>query len=127
MYTFLLTAGDSTLTVMRSRAHDEIQRLRGELRRQYIPDVTGQEIVYMQKLLAAKNILPRTTLATEASERKMTVDQLAALVEQKNSEWLLASDQIEAAVYKARVSVENATGVDEIVSALVALAQLEQQ
>jgi len=81
----------------------------------------------MQKLLAAKNILPRTTLATEASERKMTVDQLAALVEQKNSEWLLASDQIEAAVYKARVSVENATGVDEIVSALVALAQLEQQ
>ena len=119
------------LDEVRSWALAEVQRLRGEARKAYVPDVPGQELMYANKLRQAQDFLAaKKPIATdypslsgkEARVRSLSVDEMAELIAERASDWQVASDRIDAAALSAKQLIESALSVDDIVTTLVAEA-----
>lgn len=63
----------------------------------------------------------------EAKVRGLSAEEMARLIVIKAMEWQVASDKIEAAALGAKISLQDATNVDDIVAILAELAVVHEE
>lgn len=120
------------LEVFRRWALTEVQRLRGEARMAHIPNLPGQQLVYADKLRQAQEYLKAKSgslaeypalFGAEAKVRELSAEAMAQLIITKAAQWQAACDKIEAMALQTEDKVQRAATVDDIISALVEMAQ----
>lgn len=114
----------------RAVAQAELTRRRGEARRPYITDTYGQELVYGDKEQQAREYKtnPSPTPANypalygaEAAALGLDATGMADLILSRATEWRVASDEIEGAVWVAEAGIESAKTHQEILNILIDL------
>jgi hypothetical protein len=122
----------NTLGGKKYLAHQEIDRVAGEVRTRYITDVPGQQAVYMTKLSEARAYLaavqagnsqpqPGPHLAAEAAALGTTAAALAATVVATGDLWAgVLSPAIEAQRMAGKAAVQAATTPELVQQALQA-------
>jgi hypothetical protein len=128
------------LETVRTWALWELDRLRAQARRQWLPDIFGQSQVYTDKLDQARAYLAvggdpsgqegtspdpsayPSILGEEAAVRSLAPNAMARLILERAQRWRIASDRIEAAALRAEQAIQAAGCIMQIITALVECA-----